>query len=110
MALLGERHRGAQILYVIPTMSKEDEKMKEASMQNKVYDPLNDSSLTLDQITKLIKHQNDSVKALFKRFCEATPDSPEKSQLQQDLKERKATLTAYLQKEKDIKRNFAIKK
>jgi len=108
--ILTEVHQDAQIVYVIPEMSKEDELKLEAEKSNKVYNPLNDGNLSLEQITKMIKDKNEEVKLTFKKFCEAPPDSELKTQMQQKLKETKQALNEYLQKEKKIKMAFAIKK
>jgi len=44
-------------------------------MRNEVYDPCQDESLTLDQITKYIKDQDSEIKYLFRRCREAPQDS-----------------------------------
>jgi hypothetical protein len=108
--ILREVHKDAQMVYVIPEVSKEDEEKLEAEKNNKVYNPLKDDNLSLDQITKLINDKNEEVKMTFKKFCEAPPDSQLKTEMQQKLKETKQTLNEYLQKEKQIKMAFAIKK
>ena len=86
-------------------MTEEEERAAEASR-----DPLNDDSLTLNKVTKLIHDQNDEVKLTFKKFCEAPSDSAEKCDMQQKLKEAKNKLNLLLAKEKQIKMAFAIKK
>ena len=48
----------AYALYIIPEVSKEDEKIQEALQRNEEYDPCADETLTLEQITKYIYDQN----------------------------------------------------
>ena len=62
--IFSEPHTDAQIVYVIPE-------------QPEGYDLLKDDSLTLEQITKMIKDKNDEVKQIFKKFCSAESDQKE---------------------------------
>lgn len=95
---------------MIPEVSTEDIKIMEAASRNEDYDPCKDSSLTLEQIAKLINDQNEEVKSNFKKFCQAKADTPEKKELELQLKKSKERLNEYLQKEKQIKTEFAINK
>ena len=85
-------------------------KVMEAAQRNEDYDPCKDPTLTLEQITKFINDKNDEIKGNFKKFCQAKADSAEKKELEQKLKQAKERLNEYLQKEKQIKTDFAIKK
>lgn len=109
-SILGAIHPESQVVYVIPEVSTEDLKVLEAAQRNEDYDPCKDPSLTLEQITKFINDQNEEIKGSFKKFCQAKADSPEKKQLELKLKQAKERLNEYLQKEKQIKTDFAIKK
>lgn len=108
--LLREPNEEALFLYVIPEVSKEEMLRNQAAMNNEVYDPLNDENLTLEQVTRFIKEQNDEVKLTFKKFCEAPSNSELKQEMQTKLKEVKARLTQFIQKEKSIKMQFSIRK
>ena len=66
--------------------------------------------MTLDQITKYLKDQDAQIKSLFKQGKSLAADSPEKAELNEQIGEAKAKLKAYLQKEKEIKMNFAMRK
>ena len=98
------------MVYVIPEVSSEDLKVLEAAQRNEDYNPCKDNSLTLEQITKFINDKNDEIKGYFKRFCSAEKGSEEKKDMEKKLKEAKERLNDYLQKEKQIKTEFAIKK
>jgi len=56
--LVGPPHLEAYALYIIPEVSKEDEKANEAAERNEEYDPCTDDALTLEQITKYIYDQD----------------------------------------------------
>ena len=71
-------HCDAQVVYVIPEVTQPEEK-----------DPLKDENLTLEKITKLINKQNEELKLNFKKFCEAPPESEEKTQMQLKLNQSK---------------------
>jgi len=82
---VGYPHTGAQVVYVIPETSIEDEQKKEAHKNNTPYDPLSDKDINLDKITKLITEQNLKVKAFFKKYAES--EEHEKAQSLNDLNE-----------------------
>jgi hypothetical protein len=46
--ILGPDHQDAQIVYVIPEVSKEDHETHLASERNESYDPCKDKTLTLE--------------------------------------------------------------
>lgn len=52
--IVGYPHLDAQVVYVIPETSIEDEQKLEAAQNNTAYDPLSGKDITLDKITKLI--------------------------------------------------------
>jgi len=109
-SILGALHPESQVVYVIPEVSTEDLKVMEAAQRNEAYNPCKDPSLTLEQIAKFINDQNEEIKSNFKKFCQAKTGTPEKKQLEQELKKAKERLNEFLQKEKQIKTEFAIKK
>ena len=58
----------------------------------------------------MINNKNEEIKACFKQFCAAEPDSTEKKELEQKLSLNKQKLNQFLQKEKEIKKEFSMKK
>ena len=98
--ILGEAHADSQVVYVIPEKSVEDMKVLDAAKNNEDYDPCKDESLTLEQVTKFITDQNNKIKEVFKSFCSAPRDTPERNDKEKELQEAKARLNELLTKEK----------
>ena len=73
--ILSSPNSNAQIIYVIPDVSKEDLLREEAAKNNSAYDPLQDENMTLEQVTRLKNETDEGVKRCFKEFCQAPADS-----------------------------------